>query len=280
LTNKAVTKKPEAVPFPSLRTVEGNDEEDDTDDSDDSGASLVFSPSTVRGSPGYKTALPARAAGKPKMVSIKKTSRPAANTKTKRQSSIRRLAAKLGAKAARREVAVYKPSESAVDEDPDAEKASMTTEGSSGTRRSRRLLEQQRDQARPGSIQSTISKVSTSVGTPPKPPSKLKKNQVTVKAHGDSSDGSKSSLLAARTPESPSKPGAVPSLSLMMADWEIAPGRIRVGTGDDADSEEPHPPYSVHNGRKTGSAKPQFFQTSLSPRLTSPRVARCQSQKT
>jgi hypothetical protein len=31
------------------------------------------------------------------------------------------------------------------------------------------------------------------------------------------------------------KPGAVPSL--MMADWEIAPGRIRVGSGQDAESE-------------------------------------------
>jgi hypothetical protein len=74
----------------------------------------------------------------------------------------------LGAKAARREVAVYKPSESTVAEkDPEAEKQSTNTETSNGgTRRSRRLLEQQREQPRPESKQSVLSKLS-GVGASP-----------------------------------------------------------------------------------------------------------------
>jgi hypothetical protein len=216
---------------------ENNDDHDtgDNDNSDSDGdMSIIFSPATVRSSPGYKTALPARVAGRPKVVSIQKaSSRTTATTKTKRQSSIRRLATKLGAKAARREVAVYKPSETVVEEDQEAEKESTMAESSNGTRKSRRLLEQQKEQPRPESKHSTVSKTSGSVvggGFPSKASNK--------KGPSGSADSKQDTDQAISDSGSQNKPGAaIPSQSMMMADWEIAPGRIRVGTGEESESE-------------------------------------------
>jgi hypothetical protein len=224
---------------------------DDGDDHDNDGGgsgsdtSIAFSPATARSSPGYKTALPARMAGRPKVVSIRKASRTVPAAKAKRQSSIRRLAAKLGAKAARREVAVYKPSEAAVveEEDQEDERPSQTTEteGSNGTRRSRRLLEQQREQPRPESKQSANSKASStgSSGSPSKP-SKLRKKE--NKGSSASPASSSKTSRGASDGSLQEKLDAEPPQSLMMADWEIAPGRIRVGTGEDAESE--YSPYT------------------------------------
>jgi hypothetical protein len=226
------------------------DEDEDNDseaDSSDSGTSIAFSPSTARNSPGFKTALPARVAGRPKMVSIGRASKTSpVSIKTKRQSSIRRLAAKLGAKAARREVAVYKPQSVVAEEGQEAENHNTTTEASNGgTRRSRRLLEQQREQQRPESKQSVLSRLSE-VGASPSKSSKLRK-----RGTKESSAGSDIDPEVARRVYG-NKRGAVPSF--MMADWEIAPGRIRVGSGHDAESEDypflyfvPEPPYAVSN---------------------------------
>ena len=144
VAESVVTVEKTVAPSQTQDAAENNDDHD-TSDSSDSDTSIVFSPATVRNSPGYKTALPARVAGRPKVVSIRKAGRTTATTKTKRQSSIRRLAAKLGAKAARREVAVYKPSETVVEEDQEAEKEITGAESSNGTRKSRRLLEQQKE---------------------------------------------------------------------------------------------------------------------------------------
>lgn len=209
-------------------------------DGDGSGSetSIAFSPTAARSSPGYKTALPARMAGRPKVVSIRKVSRTAPATKAKRQSSIRRLAAKLGAKAARREVAVYKPSGAVVPEEAEEdEKARQdtATEGSSGKRRSRRLLEQQREHPRPESKQSATSRASSGSGGSPSKPSKLRKKE--NKGFSDSPASSSKTSRDASDGGLREKPEAEPSQSLMMADWEIAPGRIRVGTGEDVDSE-------------------------------------------
>ncbi len=88
---------------------------------------LVLSPTAICNSPAYRTALPAKMAGRPRVVSIKKASKSIPAAKAKRQSSIRRLAAKLGAKAARREVAVYKPSEATVQEQQETEAQSTIT---------------------------------------------------------------------------------------------------------------------------------------------------------
>jgi hypothetical protein len=174
------------------------------------------------------------------MVSITKASK-TTPTKTKRQSSIRRLAARLGAKAVRREVAVYKPSESVVHEDHEAEQQSTATDGSHGTRRSRRLLEQ-KEQPRPESKQSAVSRIS-GVGRSPSKSSKLKKEHKDASA---SPGGSSRTDTAAFEPGGAhNKPGTVTSLSLMMADWEIAPGRIRVGAGEDTESESTFPLFAT-----------------------------------
>ncbi|KAG7288445.1 hypothetical protein NEMBOFW57_004796 [Staphylotrichum longicolle] len=199
--------------------------------------SIAFSPTAARSSPGYKTALSARMAGRPKVVSIRKASRTAPVAKAKRQSSIRRLAAKLGAKAARREVAVYKPSGDVVAEEAEEdEKASQdtATEGSNGKRRSRRLLEQQREHPRPESKQSATSRASSGGGGSPSKPSKLRKKE----NKGSNTSPASSSKTSGHASDGGlrEKPEAEPSQSLMMADWEIAPGRIRVGTGEDVDN--------------------------------------------
>jgi hypothetical protein len=94
--------------------VDGGDADDGSGSSD---SSILFSPEAARHSPGYKTALSARVAGRARMVSIRKANRVTPAIKMKRQSSIRRLASKLGAKAARREALVYKPSGNTVPED-------------------------------------------------------------------------------------------------------------------------------------------------------------------
>ena len=225
---------PETDEHPDAETPDGGDSS--ASDASGRGASVEFSPTAVRNSPGYKTALAARMAGRPKMVSIRKVSaKEAAAAKTKRQSSIRRLAARLGAKAARREVAVYKPSETVVDEDREAEKLSPQTESSSGARRSRRLLDQQREQ-RPASNQSVASKVSEGARSPTKP-SKLWKREKKGTGGSPASSTSKIDQAAADAVPRSSKSEAASPLPLMMADWEIAPGRIRVGTGEDAESE-------------------------------------------
>ncbi len=219
----------------------GNPDSGDSDASDAGGlgASIDFSPVTVRNSPGYKTALAARMAGRPKMVSIRKVSaKEAAAAKTKRQSSIRRLAAKLRAKAARREVAVYKPSELVVKEDRYAQKPSPPIESGSGARRSRRLLDQQREQ-RPASNQSVASKVSGGARSPTKPSKLWKREKEEKKGTGSSPASSTSKIDQAAADAEPRRrmSGAVSPLPLMMADWEIAPGRIRVGAGEDAESK-------------------------------------------
>jgi hypothetical protein len=108
----------------SSQSRRGENEPDNSTDSEndnDSEDIIVFSPSTVHGSPAYKTAVPVPIAGRPRVVSIRRASGGTgngiqANNKTKRRSSIRRLAAKLGTKAARREAAVYKPREKTVPE--------------------------------------------------------------------------------------------------------------------------------------------------------------------
>jgi hypothetical protein len=176
-------------------------------------------------------------AGRPKMVSIRKVSslRAAPAAKTKRQSSIRRLAARFGSKAARREAAVYKPSETVVEEDDqEAEKRSLTaTESSTGTRRSRRLQQQQRDQPpRPESKRNVSSRLSRGGS-----PSKLRKRDSKGSNPSPGRSLSKTDQAGAEGGPRESKPGAGPSLSPMMADWEIAPGRIHVGTGEDVESE-------------------------------------------
>ena len=228
---------PETDEHPNANNPDSGDS--DASDASGRGASIDFPPATVRNSAGYKTALAARMAGRPKMVSIRKVSaKEAAAAKTKRQSSIRRLAAKLGAKAARREVAVYRPSELVVQEDRNDEKLSPPMESGSGARRSRRLLDQQREQ-RPASNQSVASKVSEGSRSPSKP-SKLWKREKKRTGSSPASSTSKIHQAAADAGPRRSKPGAVSSLPLMMADWEIAPGRIHVGAGEDAESEYPY----------------------------------------
>ena len=235
---ESVVTAEEAVP-PSPRQDPGTNTDDhDTGDNDsDSDTSIVFSPTAVRSIPGYKTALPARVAGRPKVVSIQKASRrTTTTTKTKRQSSIRRLAAKLGAKATRREVAVYKPSEAVVEEDQEAEKEATMAQSSNGTRKSRRLLEQQKEQPRPESKHSDVSSVSGGVGSGfPSKTSKLGNNK---KGSRGFPDGKQNTDQVISDSGAQSKPGAaIPSQSMMMADWEIAPGRIRMGTGEESESE-------------------------------------------
>jgi hypothetical protein len=162
------------------------------------------------------------------MVSIRKANRVTPAIKMKRQSSIRRLASKLGAKAARREALVYKPSGNTVPEDQanDKQHMSMATE-SSGTRQSHRLLQQQQQQEEPGE--------KTRQGATPSN-SKLRK-----KDNRDSSSNPANNKKGQANHKADiqvkTSGGAIPPLSLKMADWEIAPGRIRMGTGDTAESE-------------------------------------------
>jgi hypothetical protein len=244
---ESVLTAKETISPPLSEDPGANNDDHDTGDNDgesDSYTGIIFSPATFRNSPGYKTALPARVAGRPKVVSIQKaSSRTTATTKTKRQSSIRRLATKLGAKAARREVAVYKPSETVVEEDQEAERESTMAESSNGTRKSRRLLEQQREQSRPESKHNAVSSVSGSVGGGfPSKTSKTSRLGNNKKAPSGSPDGKQNTDQVISDSEAPDKPGAaVPSQSMMMADWEIAPGRIRVGTGEESDSESSYP---------------------------------------
>ncbi|KAK4239532.1 hypothetical protein C8A03DRAFT_14086 [Achaetomium macrosporum] len=230
-------------------------------------ASTASFPTTTRDGSGYRTALPARAAGRPRMVSIRKLKPDRATTpatKTKRQSSIRRIAAKLESEAARREAAVYtKPSERLVDEEEDYQAAenqstitaSTTTNASTRTRRSRRLLEQQKEQEEEQrSSQESSSKVrgakNGDSSPPPTKTSKLRKkgssrNPTPKPAENNTSRSIRTdrAAAAAAAPDDAkvqmvktAAGGMVPSLSVRMADWEIAPGRIRVGTGEDAEN--------------------------------------------
>jgi hypothetical protein len=256
----------------------------------------------------YSTALPARVAGRPRMVSIQKSNpkpkkssnqatAPVVKAKPKRQSSIRRLAAKLGGrggKAARREAAVYNkstPSESVLSEEREQEEhqedhhaaetqstitVSTSTSSRTRTRRSRRLLEQQKEQEqeqsqqRPSQERNSIKAGGTSKkdhDSPPPPPpppaktsAKLRKrgsgtnpnpkpdnnNNASASASSSSSSskaGRPATATAATAPDDAklqmvkTAAGVTPSLSVRMADWEIAPGRIRVGDGEAAESE-------------------------------------------
>jgi hypothetical protein len=213
----------------------------DSSDTTQSNASLTFSPAaTLRDSPvGYKTALSARIAGRAKMVTVgKPNNRPAPAARTKRQSSIRQLAAKLGAKAARREVAVYKPREGTLEKDQAAEKQSTGNERSGGAeRRSRRLLAQRQERLSQESKQvaSIRSSKQRGIRSSPSKPSKLRKKA--AKGLGASPSSSKTDQAASSTSlDTEALAGAAPS-SVMMADWEIAPGRIQVGSGANAESE-------------------------------------------
>ncbi|KAL2175890.1 uncharacterized protein P884DRAFT_204841 [Thermothelomyces heterothallicus CBS 202.75] len=195
---------------------------------------MTLSPAAVTNSPEYQTALPARVIGRPKMVSIGKADEATATSKTKRQSPIRRLAARLGAKAVRREVAIYKPRESAVPEDREAE-------GGTGTRRSRRLLnKQQKEQPRSASQQSAMSKRSASDGASPPRASRPRKE---IKSSSTSPGSGRRADWDPLGAQAQNKTGAAPSLSLMMADWEIAPGRIRVRDGKEGIAESEWLPY-------------------------------------
>lgn len=217
---------------------DGNDSKNDSEsDSEDNGSPTrpTFSPSTVCNSLGYKTALPAKMAGRPRVVSIKRKSRAVPTAKAKRQSSIRRFAAKLGAKAARREVAVYKPSEATVDEQQETETQSTATESSVGVRRSRRLLKQQRGKPPSGCKESLALKAPQRRRSPPKAP-ELPKN-----ATGDAITGPPgSNKMADAARDGPRKVNpqeAASHPSVTMADWEIAPGRIHVCIGDELESK-------------------------------------------
>ncbi|KAL2261781.1 hypothetical protein VTK26DRAFT_3361 [Humicola hyalothermophila] len=203
--------------------------------SDSSDTSMLFPSETATQSLRYGTAFPARVAGRARMVSIRKAARVVTPVIAKRQSSIRRLAAKLGAKAARREVAVYKPSESAVQEEqgPDG-KQSGSMNIANGARRSRRLLEQQ---SRDSTRQQESSKSTLARGSSPS--SKLRKKKEKEVSSSSLDPAGPNDNKGQRDPkpeqQQPKATGnAIPPLALKMADWEIAPGRIRVGTRDSA----------------------------------------------
>lgn len=228
-----------AAKTPSPASDRGRLDEDNNSDSDSSGSgvSISLSLATLRDSPRYKTALPARVAGKPRMVSVRRAGRTTPTAKSKRQGSIRRLAARLGAKAARREVTVYKPSGKVFEEDEAANKQGTTTgSASTGKRRSRRLLEQ-RGPLSEDSKPDTARKASGGSSSSPSKPSKLRKKD-NNSGLGASPDSSKLGRAVSDTTgvQIKASVGATPSLSLMMADWEIAPGRIRAGTGEDSES--------------------------------------------
>lgn len=221
---------PDVAPF-TPEDAEGSDDEGDSSSDTD----MLFSPETARHSPGYKTALPARMAGKARMVSIRKANRVISPVKTKRRSSIRRLAAKLGAKAARREVAVYKPSEDPVPEDQhegndeQQNKNAATDSISSGTtRRSRRLIEKEQEQPQQESRRGAA---------PSNSRLRKKDNRESSSSPGRSKKGQPDSKAVSQASASGGSGGSIPPLSMKMADWEIAPGRIRVGTGGAADSK-------------------------------------------
>lgn len=171
------------------------------------------------------------------MVSIRKANKTTPAAKPKRQSSIRRLAAKLGSKAARREAAaVYKPSETPVEEDDDdAVKQHGVAAESNGTRRSRRLLEQKQDRPRPDTQPDAASTAAVRAASPPKAKLRKERSRDTSSSSGQNKPDRGDAFGTCERAKGPG--GPVPSLSLMMADWEIAPGRIRVGNGDAADGE-------------------------------------------
>ncbi|KAL2169239.1 hypothetical protein VTG60DRAFT_6319 [Thermothelomyces hinnuleus] len=199
----SATKEEGVVP-PQQKDADAQEDAASPDAVSDSDTSMALSPAAVTNSQGYQTALPARVIGRPKM---------------------------LGAKAVRREVAIYKPRESVVPEDREAEgeRQSTTAEGGTGTRRSRPLLDkQQKAQPRSASKQSAVSKSSALDGTSPPRASRLRKeNKSSSTSPGNGSRADWDPLGA----QAQNKTGTASSLSLMMADWEIAPGRIRVRDG-------------------------------------------------
>ncbi|KAL1839549.1 hypothetical protein VTJ49DRAFT_1412 [Mycothermus thermophilus] len=258
---------------PEARSSLGQEDTPDnnTDTDRDSGTSILFSPATTTtgSSPAYKIAVPVqqRIAGRPRVVAIRRASNTngtggtssarGANTKTKRHSSIRRLAAKLGPKTARREVVVYKPREKAVSEcaeldETQAEGSATPTEeataatattsdwaaGTLGRRRSRRLRELQLQLSSQAETQ-VVSSKTTSPGKSRVSPSKVSKLRSTVKT-GRDGGGAKSSTTTGSHAAGDllggvqGDPVAVPAMPLTLAEWEIAPGRIRMGTGEDA----------------------------------------------
>lgn len=201
----------------------------------DSATHMVPSPASNTNNQGYQTAWSARMIGRPKLVSVSKANDATTATETERPDSVRRPATKLGAKAVRREVAIlYKPRESVAPEDANAEEESQSTaaaEDSTEPRRSRRLLEKQQKeqpQSQSASKPSAVSKSSVSDGTSLPRTSRLREENMDGTVTLGSSGRSDWDHLGT---QAQNKSGSVPSLSLMMADWEIAPGRIRVRDG-------------------------------------------------
>ncbi|KAL2265915.1 hypothetical protein VTJ83DRAFT_5267 [Remersonia thermophila] len=258
------------------------DKESDTDgDGDGDGdTDLIVSPATTSGSPACRTAVRVqqRLAGRPRMVAIGRASntesaggRPGSvrgdGTDAKRRGSIRRLAAKLGAKAVRREAAVRAPREKPVPEcgeagekrtdgegrgvGPTAEAEAAPTKandrstgGTPGRRRSRRLRELQLQfdsQVEARASKTTGASPASKLGGAS--PSKVSKLRSRVKNGRGIGGGAKHPTMAeshgvgGRHGGLQGDPGTAPDMPLAPAGWEMAPGRIRLGMGEDAQSE-------------------------------------------
>ncbi|KAK4245533.1 hypothetical protein C7999DRAFT_16265 [Corynascus novoguineensis] len=213
---------------------------DNTGGVSDSDTSAALSPTTTTNYPGYQTALPTRVIGRPRMVFIRKADKPTFPIK-KKHNSIRQLAARLGAKAVRREVAIYKPSQRVVSERPEETEKQRTTRmtrgsNSSETRWSRPFSQLHEPLQQPTtSKQSAVFRTSESNGTSPSSsssslrPSKLRRENRSATAGGGAGGGLKAgggTLYDALPAEN--RTGATSPLLSMMAEWEIAPGKIRV----------------------------------------------------
>ncbi|KAL2019144.1 hypothetical protein VTK56DRAFT_10016 [Thermocarpiscus australiensis] len=117
-------------------------------------------------------------------------------------------------------------------------KPGITVERNGTRRSSRRLLEKQQQEEQEQESKRGAASKSTDSRSDNYPPSspKLKRREA-----GDARASSPAPNKTDRDAEKADSrlkapPGTVPTLSLMMADWEIAPGRIRVGTGDTVES--------------------------------------------
>lgn len=207
------------------------DESDGEDGNGDSDSGITLLPAAAGQAPRYCTALPARMAGKAKLISIRKVHKTTPRAKPKRQNSIRRFAARLGAKAMRREVATQQNDVDSANTSHVRARGNEHTAAVevNGARRSQRPLKQQQEYPSFEAKQSAASRA-TKFAEDTKALSEVTYKKTAVRSLGSSPVNE-----ACMRPGALAEPNS--TLSPMMADWEIAPGRIRTGTGDAIEGE-------------------------------------------